>query len=287
MAWGKQAAGTIGSSTAQRYASSLKMLEPWLRGLYVDEIDKALVGEIVEGRRDKATVATIRRDLTALSSVLGYCEDRGWRDDNPALSRLRRIKERRDPIVLPDIADIDFVVGRCPGALARMVRFALAEGMRQNEIVTLERRQIDHARHQVTLYRTKGRRPRALQLSAEGFRIIAEMPLAMDTPRVFHHDGEPYRNLSSQFAAIVGRAQKGAQAEGRPFRPFRFHDLRHRYAVDRLKSGGNLYDLQQHLGHASVKTTELYLAYLTPDEVRSAKAGGTQRDSQVQRFEVA
>jgi len=32
--------------------------------------------------------------------------------------------------------------------------------------------------------------------------------------------------------------------------------------------------LQQQLGHSSIKTTELYLKFLTADEVRVVKAGG-------------
>ncbi len=55
------------------------------------------------------------------------------------------------------------------------------------------------------------------------------------------------------------------------FQPFRFHDLRHRHAVDWLKSGRSIYDLQQRLGHGSIKTTEIYLGYLTPNERRVAK----------------
>jgi integrase/recombinase XerD len=49
----------------------------------------------------------------------------------------------------------------------------------------------------------------------------------------------------------------------------RFHDMRHRHAVDWLKKGKSIYDLQQRLGHTSVKTTEIYLAYLTPVEKRA------------------
>ena len=55
--------------------------------------------------------------------------------------------------------------------------------------------------------------------------------------------------------------------------PFTFHHLRHRYAVDYLKGGGSIYDLQQQLGHSSVKTTEIYLAFMTPAEQRVAKFG--------------
>jgi len=42
---------------------------------------------------------------------------------------------------------------------------------------------------------------------------------------------------------------------------FRCHDLRHKFAIDYLKNGGDIYKLKQILGHSSVKTTEMYLAY--------------------------
>ncbi len=34
-----------------------------------------------------------------------------------------------------------------------------------------------------------------------------------------------------------------------------------------------LYRLQQQLGHTSVKTTEIYLAFLTPEQAECAKGG--------------
>jgi integrase/recombinase XerD len=53
----------------------------------------------------------------------------------------------------------------------------------------------------------------------------------------------------------------------------RLHDLRHLFAVTYLRQGGNIYCLQKLLGHASIKTTELYLDYLTHDEVMLAQFG--------------
>lgn len=283
VAWGAQIGRQVGASTAKRYASSLKQLEPWLLDLYLDEIDKPLMGEIIAGRLAAAvTIATVRRDLGALSSFCDFCEAQDWRPDNPALAALKRLKERRDPIVLPALADIGFVVAHCPGNLAALTRFALLEGFRQDEIVRLDRRQVDHARRQVTLHLTKGRRARAVQLSEAGYACLRAVPLSLVGAVVFWHSaGEPYRNVASRFVAIMRRATKAAKAAGREFRPFRFHHLRHRYAVDFLKSGGNLYDLQQHLGHRSVKTTEeFYLDYLTPDERRSAKLAPAQKAEQ-------
>jgi integrase/recombinase XerD len=66
-------------------------------------------------------------------------------------------------------------------------------------------------------------------------------------------------------------AQKSAQQSGQKgpdFRRFTFHHLRHTHAVDWLKAGRSVYDLQKRLGHTSIKTTEIYLDYLTPEEQR-------------------
>jgi integrase/recombinase XerD len=75
---------------------------------------------------------------------------------------------------------------------------------------------------------------------------------------------------------LRAQAQKPAQPgqeQPLPFRGFRFHDLRHRHAVDWLKAGRSIYDLQKRLGHSSVKTTEMYCAYLTSEEERIVKFG--------------
>src|SRR5215831_5869814 len=64
------------------------------------------------------------------------------------------------------------------------------------------------------------------------------------------------------------RTAAWAKENGIDFRPFRFHDLRHYHAVTWLKDGRSIYDLQARLGHRSIKTTEDYLRYLTPDEER-------------------
>jgi integrase/recombinase XerD len=248
-----------------------------------------MVLEIVRGRRQAGvTVATVRRDLTALSSVLDYAEDQDWREDNPALARLRKLKERRDPIVLPDPAHIERVIARAPGRLPALIRGAWLTGCRQNELVAALRTGLDHARRQLTV-RGKGNRNRVVELDfGDAYELFRSLPVRLGCKWLFwHHEGEPYRNLSSRFAVLVEGAQKEAQRERADFRPFRFHDLRHRHAVDWLKSGRSIYDLQQRLGHRSIKTTELYLEFLTPEEARIVKYAGSQTGAHVQRFSGA
>ena len=268
----------VGPATAKRYAVSLKQLEPYLRGKFLDEVDKALVGTIVDNRRAAGvSTATIRRDLVALGSVLAFADI----DDNAAQARLKRLKERRDPIVLPEDAHIERMMRRAPGRLSDMIRAAWLTGCRLDELVGAERTKLDHARRQLTV-RGKGNKLRVIDLDYGGaYEALRAIPPRLGCRWLFWHgNGEPYRNASSRFAALVASEHEHALEEARAakhdepdFRPFRFHHLRHRHAVDWLKAGRSIYDLQQRLGHSSVKTTEIYLAYLTPEEKRAAMYG--------------
>jgi integrase/recombinase XerD len=287
-AWTPHIATQVGATTAKRYAVSLGQLEPWLKPLFIDEIDKEVVSTIVRERRQTGvTTATIRRDLTALSSVIEFAIDEGWRGDdesNPAERRQKKLKERRDPIVLPLAEDIAYVVGRAPGNFARMIEAARDTGCRQDELAKAERRLLDSDRRQLTI-RRKGNQIRTISLSEAACAAVSSIPTHLTGKWLFWHgNGEPYRNVSARFNELVKSAQKAAQSEGREFRPMTFHHLRHFYAVWYLKNGGNIYTLQQHLNHKSITTTERYLEFLTPEEAMRAKHGPAQNPAQLERF---
>lgn len=94
-AWAEHMAGQIAPTTAKRYAVSFGQMEPILRPLMIDDIDDEVVAQIVKVRRRAgAATATIRRDLTALSSLLDFATEEKWRHGNPALDRMRRMSER-------------------------------------------------------------------------------------------------------------------------------------------------------------------------------------------------
>jgi integrase/recombinase XerD len=271
----------LSPGTLKRYLVSLGQLRGVLDELYVDEITPRTIAQI--GRRAGVSNATRRRDITAVSVVLRWCASQNWREDNPAATWDRSvIKERRDPIVLPEPYDINCVAGTAPGNFANLIRFAQYTGMREEECASLERTQIDLRRAAITLTKTKTNRPRSVPLDERALGTLTGTPLRLGCPFVFWHPpGDRYLNVASRFAAIVRRGQARAKAEKRPIpRAFRFHDLRHWFAVDYLRRGGSIYTLQQILGHSSIKTTEIYLAYLTPVEQEQAKSGTAQNPAQ-------
>jgi integrase/recombinase XerD len=272
-AWSRWIAKQVSPKTSKRYACSLDQLAPYLDGKSLNSIDGRLVAEIIRGRSAAGvTTATIKRDLVALSSVLNFSIDQGWRDDNPVLPRLGRIKERRDPIILPQRSHIDLVIKRSPGMIADMIRVAMATGAREDELLRAERDSVDHDRQQMTIVGKRNKR-RVIDLHSFGaYGLLSALPAYVGKPLLFwHSDGESDKNFASQFAAIISRTAAWTSENGVEFRRFRFHDLRHWHAVQWLKEGRSIYDLQHRLGHSSIKTTEMYCEYLTPDEQRVAK----------------
>ena len=273
-------------ATIKRYLVSLIQLRPWLDPKDVREIDAMLIREIVRDRgKLGATNATIRRDLTALASVLDAAIDESWIETNPAHSYdRRRLKERREPIVLPDNNSIAAVL-ELGSRFVDMAELSRETGMREEEIASLTHAQIDRERLAVSLVHTKARRAREVPLSHAALAILDRQPQFLRSPFVFWRgQGARFNYVGSQFFATVSRtARKAAQAK-EPFRRFRFHDLRHLFAVEFLRMRkGSLYELQQILGHASVKTTEGYLDHLTPDEKQTAIHGVTQTAARNQR----
>lgn len=241
----------IAAGTMKRYLVSLGQLRGILDELYVDEITMRTIAQI--SRRAGISNATRRRDITAVSVVLRWCVAQNWREDNPAANWDRSIiKERRDPIILPETYDIDCVVSAAPGNFARLIRFAQHTGTREEECASLERSQVDLRRQALMLSKTKTNRPRSVPLDERALGTLAGTPPRLGCPFIFWHPpGDRYLNVASRFVAIVKRAQARAKAEKRSLpRGFRFHDLRHWYAVDYLRRGGSIYTLQQILGHS-------------------------------------
>jgi integrase/recombinase XerD len=273
--------------TGARYAQSLISVRPWLDGKKVHEIDNMLLKEIVRARgKQSVTNATVRRDLTAISSVLGHCADEGWIEENPAHMMDRsRFKERRLPIILPRRDSIAQVFAD-RSRFMDMAELSLEIGMRQEEVAGLEHDRIDRRRMSASLEDTKGGVVREVPLTDRAVEIIDRQPQHFRSGWVFWHgNGERYRNVDSSFYALVKRVARKAAQQGREFRRFRFHDLRHLFAVTYLRERrGTIYALQQIMGHRSIKTTEEYLKHLTPEEQLAAKHGTAQNSTQNQRF---
>jgi integrase/recombinase XerD len=190
------------------------------------------------------------------------------------LAKLALVPERRDPIRLPTDRDVALVMQRAPGMVGAMMQAALVTGAREDELAKSKRSEVDHKRRQLTVV-GKRNKLRVIDLDPfDGYLFFAGLLAFVGSPFLFwHDDGEPYTSFAPTFHKLMDRTEAWAAANGVEFQRFAFHHLRHRHAVDWLKSGRDIYSLQGRLGHTSIRTTEMYLAYLTPEEVQGAKFG--------------
>lgn len=266
----------VTESTAKRYRVSFRMVAPHLAPYHLDEIGPRQITALIAARRKEgASNATINRDLTAISRVMAAGLGEGASLHNPAKDYDRSMnREKRDPIDLPSWEEVAAAIAKAPTPLwGQIMDFASKSGMREGEILSLEKRRVDLSRRAVTLSKTKGRRLRVVPLTgpllADAVPIL-EAAMVRGESLVFgHRKDKELKNFPSRYAAW--RFKNGVS--------FKFHDLRHLFAVTYLTRGGNIYDLQRILGHGSIKTTEIYLDYLTPDERRAAM-GSAQNPAQ-------
>lgn len=132
-----------------------------------------------------------------------------------------------------------------------------AAGLRISEACLLETRDIDASRGVIHVRNTKGGKERLVMLSERLLLVlraywVAERPVA---PYLFtsRFNGKPV-NASSARRALKRAAL--AVGLGKKVSP---HVLRHSFATHLLEHGTDLRVIQVLLGHASIKTTTLYV----------------------------
>lgn len=264
--------GAVKPATAKRYKVSFRAVDPWLRGKFLGDITRETLNMMVDERR-KALVsnATINRDLTAISQVLACGIEWGACEGNPAADFNRKLltRERRDPIKLPSVEAVEAVVARAPGNFSRLIRFYDLTGCRQEEGAALQWQNVRLEKKQATFVSTKTSLARTITLSDAVVTLLKGVERS--GPYVFHHGGARYQNVASRFAQICKAAGQD----------FRCHDLRHRFAVRYLQEHGGeaIYDLQKQLGHSSIKTTEIYLAYTSEKSHQSPESVAVSDDT--------
>lgn len=283
---------TLKPSTHTRYTSSLLTLGDSFSGKWWDAITTDALLAYISERKKVAKIPTIKRDLTALSQAAEYAIERQWAVTNPVTGIPKRPLRYKTPTFKrPSARSLAMGIDCAYGNVKPLARFLLATGMRLDEAVTLERGQINMQRRIATLSETKNGSTRTVALNDTAMEVLKVQSLFTDLifPAIDRvtREARPYKQASTNWQEAQRRAIKVAKEQGWTFERYRLHDLRHIYAIDYLANGGNIYLLQQQLGHGSIRQTEQYLQFLSPEEQVAAKFGSAQMSAHPQRFSLA
>lgn len=173
------------------------------------------------------------------------------------LERIPRPKRsRRLPFVLsrPEISRL-LKVGRSPQERA-LVMMLYSTGMRVSELVRMRRSDVDRDRRMVRVRQGKGAKDRYTLLSDRAAEALDQHLDYQPASEVWvFPGGRPGQHLTTRSVQkTLARAGERAQIR-KKVTP---HVLRHSFATHLLEAGTDIRYIQELLGHASTRTTEIY-----------------------------
>jgi integrase len=259
-------------STIDADKSHLRWLDPYMRGKYLDEIDRDLIAEITAARQEAYEISrkkgpprriepkptTVNRTLEIIRALLRSArDDWEWIDNCPNIPMLKEPAKRVRWITREQAETLWSFL---PDHQQPMMRFALETGLRRSNVTQLEWTQVDLERRMAWIHPDQAKAEKAIgvPLSNEAI-IILRGQMEKHATWVF-----PYRGkLVTQTATKAWRdAVKAAGiASG-----FRWHDLRHTWASWHAQDGTPLNVLQELGGWASAEMVQRY-AHLSTEHL--------------------
>jgi len=220
------------------------------------------------------TMSTVNRDLTAIRLFFSFCVNMEWIPENP-ISGFKNLggRAKLPPIYLPTDRDVARLCRGAQGTLHYFPEFLKETGGRVTETARVKWEDVtgldNPVEGNVTLIfrETKGGTPRTITLRQQAIDILLQIPRSNWSPYIFWNNTE--KGYHSQVSTTFWEIGASFNFRGR------LHDLRHRFAIERLKEGWSVYRVQKYLGHRSVTTTEkYYFRELTQEQIRVVSGDG-------------
>lgn len=184
-----------------------------------------------------------------------------------AIKTFNKLVLRQDKIDIPylrmekklpevfSVEDINKMISSTLNLKHKLVlSLAYSCGLRVSEISRIRIRDIDFDRQILTIKEGKGRKDRIVKIEKSLYENLKIIILNRNVEDYLFVNSSGERLSTRTFQKICGHACRRAGVVG----DFNFHKLRHSFATHLLENGVNLRIIQQLLGHASSKTTEIY-----------------------------
>jgi integrase len=233
-----------------------------------------------------ASPKTVRNVITFLHSVFALAVRNGWAPANPVADAARP-RRRREGDANPDLQfltldELDAVIDTIPNrtvdrdalgpVLGLVILAGGTTGLRQSELLGLRWRDIDLQAHRVRVrnawvryeHSSEGKSDLSTKRSVPMTdRLVSELKkwrlrtvFSDEYDLVFAH---PELGVPLDRTKVTRRFQEACTKAG--VRQIRFHDLRHTFATTLAAAGVPLRTIQEYLGHAHLKTTQIYAHY--------------------------
>ncbi len=242
----------------------------------IDQLRSVDLESFFLSRYLKAKYATALAYRT-LKSAFNKCVEWNYLQANPLLKiRLPKIPQNK-PLFIDDL-QFKLILKKVESDVLRdLYTFAFYSGCRINEILNLKWNAVDfyskivHIKNSES-FTTKNKSERHIPMNSVLFSCLQSR-----IPKIQSINNNEYvftNSKGKQFRSdTVSKWFKGAVIEtAKQFlidRSVHFHTLRHSFASLLVQKGVSIYEVSKLLGHADIKTTQIY-AHLRSDDLRNA-----------------
>jgi len=258
----------LAANTVAAYRRDLAKFAQWLGPRRVQDLSiKELADYPAFLNHRGLAPASVARHLVSLKVFFRYLQLEGALRDNLAeLLGSQKLWERVPQVLSPEMIEQLLAAPRGHDLLWRRDRALLellyATGCRASEVSNLRADDV-HLSQGFCLARGKGDKERLVPLGRRAVEAVQEY-LAHERPKIVEHAAIPPRWLllsrrgrrlrRERIWELVKRyaLRIGAPASISP------HTLRHSFATHLLAGGADLRQVQEMLGHASIRTTQIY-----------------------------
>jgi integrase/recombinase XerD len=258
----------LAESTIQAYQRDLLEFSEWLEkaGSRPDSADAGDIADYLAFlSSSEYSATTISRRLSTIRGYYRYLQASGSREDNPA----ELIRAPKHPIRLPyalSEEEVGSMIESWKGDTTLSLRnralmeLAYAAGLRESEITGMTVSRI-HLEDSMVRPLGKGSKERLVPIGGSAVRWLARY-LEEARPLLVRGGSSgilflTYRGNRLSRMTVWNIVRHSAMAAGvkSEVHP---HTLRHSFATHLLKGGADLRVVQELLGHADIRTTEIY-----------------------------
>lgn len=224
-----------------------------------------VVDHLAARRAAGAAEATVARDLVSIRLLFGHLVGEGGLRRDPTRLLRSPVLERALPTCL-DVDEVERLLA-APGSIGwiglrdrALLEVLYATGARVSEAVRLRTSDLEPSLRVLRLL-GKGDKMRVVPVGERARRALAEwiggprlaLPGARGRPEVFlSRSGRPLSRVDAWRRVQTAARRAGLSGKISP------HVLRHSFASHLIAGGADLRSVQEMLGHASIRTTEVY-----------------------------
>ncbi|UCH64584.1 MAG: site-specific integrase [Ignavibacterium sp.] len=248
--------------------SAFKEMLKYYGDFPIEELNKEKVLKYIQYRSRNLSPHTVKREIESLSSLFNWAIDHNFILENICIGIKRPRLPEKLPVFFTKWEFEELLNTTIDDDLNDIFIFAVNTGLRQMELIKLEWNQVNIESKTLILdnrnHLTKSKKIRSLPLNQSAIKILEKrIQSRYKHTIVFTYHNQP---INQQF--ISHKTKKLIKLSG--INPkLNFHSLRHTFASWLVQRGVSIYEVSKLLGHADIKTTQIY-AHLRSDDLRNA-----------------